>query len=366
VNHASLDVRRCETLEEIGPEAWDDLVSRCARASIFQGYGWNAAWWGTMRPERSRAVVIAARRAGRLVGVAPLFFAGRQRDGDAPIRFIGHGNADYLDFLVDGSVPGTTEALFTAILRIDDPWTVFEAVEMPEWSRLRQGIERGHVSAMRPRLVAQTPCPGATIEGRRDEFAALARKKSLRRHASALAKEGAVAVQHLTEGDAILAALDGFFDQHVARWEGTPYPSLFREERCREFYRAMTRALAPRGEVVLTVLRAGDRAVAHHFGLLQDRRFIWYKPSFDPALARCSPGEVLLQELIRYCTERDCVELDFTRGDEPFKHRFADHVGVNNSYVWRRRRAALLQRGAHGLRRVLGVARGWFRRPHCF
>ena len=52
-------------------------------------------------------------------------------------------------------------------------------------------------------------------------------------------------------------------------------------------------------------------------------RSFWYKPSFDPAFARRSPGEVLLRALIEQAHVEGATYFDFGLGDEAFKARFA-------------------------------------------
>jgi CelD/BcsL family acetyltransferase involved in cellulose biosynthesis len=69
-------------------------------------------------------------------------------------------------------------------------------------------------------------------------------------------------------------------------------------------------------------------------GLCSRDDFLWYKPSFDTALAECSPGEVLLKNLISHAQEKGFASLDFTRGAEAFKSRFSSQVDYNQSILW--------------------------------
>jgi CelD/BcsL family acetyltransferase involved in cellulose biosynthesis len=55
----------------------------------------------------------------------------------------------------------------------------------------------------------------------------------------------------------------------------------------------------------------------------------WYKPSFDPAYSRHSPGLVLLHYLVKDAVERGLDEFDFTVGAESFKLRFANEIRTN-------------------------------------
>jgi CelD/BcsL family acetyltransferase involved in cellulose biosynthesis len=91
---------------------------------------------------------------------------------------------------------------------------------------------------------------------------------------------------------------------------------------------------ADTGQLVFTEVRLDDAAVAFHFGFISEGDLIWYKPSFDPALSRVAPGEVLLRELLLLAGERGLTGFDFTRGDEAFKRRFADSERMAETYIF--------------------------------
>ena len=54
-----------------------------------------------------------------------------------------------------------------------------------------------------------------------------------------------------------------------------------------------------------------------------NRSFLWYKPTFDITLAKHSPGEVLLRQLLLRAIDEEADYFDFGLGDEAFKNRFA-------------------------------------------
>ncbi|HEU4419425.1 MAG TPA: GNAT family N-acetyltransferase, partial [Planctomycetota bacterium] len=76
-------------------------------------------------------------------------------------------------------------------------------------------------------------------------------------------------------------------------------------------------------------LRCGDTTVAYHFGFRRDVRFTWYKPTIHVDYWDEGPGEVLLKRLMEEARDTGVVEFDFTRGDEAFKRRFANHDRPN-------------------------------------
>src|SRR5204863_2143955 len=105
-------------------------------------------------------------------------------------------------------------------------------------------------------------------------------------------------VEHFQDGGEILPHLDEFFGQHLERWANTLSPSLFNDEVQLQFYRLITLGAANAGWLRFTRIEWKGRAIAFHFGFNYRGSFLWYKPTFAIDLARYSPGEVLLRQLL--------------------------------------------------------------------
>jgi CelD/BcsL family acetyltransferase involved in cellulose biosynthesis len=133
-------------------------------------------------------------------------------------------------------------------------------------------------------------------------------------------------VRHLRDGADIQSHLPSFFEQHITRWVDTPYPSLFNDTVQRAFYERLTEAAADAGWLRFTRLDWEGRPIAFHFGSCYRGAYLWYKPSFAIDLARRSPGEVLLRQMLLAAVEEGAHTFDFGLGDEAFKRRFATHV----------------------------------------
>ena len=77
---------------------------------------------------------------------------------------------------------------------------------------------------------------------------------------------------------------------------------------------------------LLSVLRVGDRIAAAHFGMRTHDTLHYWFPGYETDLARHSPGEILLAELIRAAAASGLVHLDLGKGDDQFKVKFSTHV----------------------------------------
>ena len=168
------------------------------------------------------------------------------------------------------------------------------------------------------------PAPALALQPDPTAGQAAVSKKSLVRHENGLRRTGELTVRTDLRGDQAAEAVEVLFDQHIARWSGTPHPSLFLDPAQKAFYRRLVAENAD----WLRVARIdwNGAPVAVHLGFHHRGRYLWYKPSFDIALARRSPGEVLLRQLIGAAMAEGAALFDFGIGDEAFKMRFATEV----------------------------------------
>jgi CelD/BcsL family acetyltransferase involved in cellulose biosynthesis len=336
-----------DRLDAIGPGPWNELWTRTEAPSVFARYEWADAWWRSFG--HGRAVrLYAVRESGRLVGLLPIAWPLAASDG--PAVLVGDEHADYAGILMDRTCPGIFGRLLERAcgeLGAASGLLVRDVRGDSSYAGALADIAAGRFS--RWRAVSSIPCPRTTLDPER--LQALVNKQSLKRHARQLAQRGQVEVRHMIDSDAILPCLEGFFAQHVARWQGTDSPSLFLAERNRNFYRDLAIGFSGSGQLVYTEIRLDARPVACHFGFVSEGDFIWYKPSFAPDLAQLSPGETLLRELLLYAHARGLRGFDFTRGGEAFKRRFADAERTASTFMFHPSRSgAAIARGQSLLR----------------
>jgi CelD/BcsL family acetyltransferase involved in cellulose biosynthesis len=109
-----------------------------------------------------------------------------------------------------------------------------------------------------------------------------------------------------------------------AQYKATGLGDMFADARNVELFRRL-RAL---GLVVVSSLSAGERLLAVHLGSLNDRRFGWWVPAYDPEFSRFSPGRLMMLELLKESHRLGHLEFDFLIGAEDYKFAFATHNRV--------------------------------------
>lgn len=314
-------------LSKLEPD-WQRLWALQPRPEVFMHLAWVCAFVEVYGPGKGIHCLVAESH-GKVCGILPLF-----RDDKNWLRFIGDPRSDYSDVLCDPADAVEVVSALTVHLK-KQPGLSLSAV--PEHALLWKSLQ----TAPHPFTIeGEEPCPAIQFDAEGLIAKDLLKKESLRRHEKKVAKLGPITMQRATTREEAHAFLPVLFNQHVARWRATSTPSMFEKPEHRRFYERLINDDVLWPLLDFRLVKAGDRDVATHFGFFHDRRFIWYKPSFDPELSSMGPGEVLLKYLIAAAAAEGAIEFDFTRGNEGFKQRFATVIRQN----YRIHRPTLIQR----------------------
>ncbi len=187
-------------------------------------------------------------------------------------------------------------------------WDVIELRDVPYGGRAEQlvalaardGFLTGRWESMRTPFVdlKDGPPPSAKL------------RQNLRSRRRRLEEVGPVRVEEL-EGGAIDAFLERGFALEAAGWKGREGTAIAKDPATRGFYRELAHEAARLGWLSLWGLSAGDRLVAFQFGLRAGGRQYLPKPAYDEGLGFCSPGQLLMEEVLESCRRRGLAEFDF-------------------------------------------------------
>ena len=298
----------------LGQEGWNALLRRGSSNVVFLTWEWQRAWWDSFN--RTGLMLLLAQSDGEPVALAPFFAE------DGFVYFVGSGGSDYLDFLGDISGEGVMDALLATAIEETTAFRSLVLYHVPEYSETGARL---HESAIRLRLSLDDEAGmiAPALDLKSDAAHAAPQKRSLLRHEKFFRREGGLEVLHFSSAEDIAPRLEGLFSQHIHRWSGTPFPSLFLDETQKRFYQRLTTLGSAAGWLRFTELRWKQMPIAFHFGSSYAGTYLWYKPSFNIALARHSPGEVLIRQLLLAAIEEGVHTFDFGLGDEAFKQRFA-------------------------------------------
>lgn len=313
---------------EMDGRTWNDLVLRSETSSVFQTYEWITSWWKVFGSQR-KPLIIAVYRDGQLAGLAPLMVE-PAFIGLSAIKFIGDGNADYCDFILAEPREPALRAILNYLATRRTEWCGICLNNIPQQSSTLEWLNPLCSGHDMPLLVRRyVDCPTLIFAQQQGGPDAVLRKDSLKRPYHYFRAHGEVSYTEITAPDEARAYLPQFFEQHIRRWQGSGSPSLFTNSRNREFYAELIERLMPTGWLVFSVVQFNQQPIAFHFGFEFAGRFLWYKPSFDTGYRKHSPGNLLLRFLLQRAIEHGNRELDFTIGNEEFKHRYSNALRRN-------------------------------------
>ncbi|MFF2923937.1 GNAT family N-acetyltransferase [Streptomyces celluloflavus] len=105
---------------------------------------------------------------------------------------------------------------------------------------------------------------------------------------------------------------------------------------------------------LLSVLYAGERPVAAHFGLRSESVLACWFPAYDPRYAKFSPGLVLHLRMAEAAAAASMAYLDLGRGEKGYKNSFKTReLPVSEGWVARRHPVALGHRARRAPVRAL-------------
>ncbi len=134
----------------------------------------------------------------------------------------------------------------------------------------------------------------------------------MRRKLARFAREQDCRFEVIAGPDQIEPGIAAYEQVYAKSWkEPEPYP---------RFNAALMRALAPGGALRLGLLWHGATPIAAQFWAVAYGRAIVFKLAHDEAHKPLSPGTVLTAMMLRRLLDEEHVsEIDFGRGDDPYK-----------------------------------------------
>lgn len=125
--------------------------------------------------------------------------------------------------------------------------------------------------------------------------------------------------------------LEEFLLVERAGWKGRKGTAASSDESLKRFFLLYTEKAARLGILRICFLRIDGKAVASQLAVEYADRFWVLKIGYDEAWARCSPGNLLMHETIRYAFDQGLEAYEFLGTNEPWIQVWteADHPHVS-------------------------------------
>jgi CelD/BcsL family acetyltransferase involved in cellulose biosynthesis len=165
----------------------------------------------------------------------------------------------------------------------------------------------------------QSPWLPVTGRGERERGLHPKFRTNLRRRRRKLATHGALTLVRAEGGTEAEAVLREGLALEASGWKGRQGTAIASSASTMRFYTAFAQRAEQQGWLSLYLLRLGERAVAFHYGLAYGRRYGVLKPAYDESLGACSPGHLLVEEVLEDLHARGFEEFDFLGPDMAWK-----------------------------------------------
>ena len=304
-----VDLAHCEDLGPVDLRRWRDMVrARHQRVSPFLDPAFARAV-AVVRP--ATRVAVTSNDRGEVIG-----YLAMEKRGRSAAAMLATGLADVQSFV---SAPGArlqvTQVLSrtgVSLLTFDHLLAGDEAACEHGWRRTRRA--RSAVVD----LAAGYPAYQAEVRSRSKSLL-----QSTARKARKLEREhGPVHLEPHVVDHGVLDRLLG--------WKSSQYRRTGRRDRFadpgnrRLVHDLLDQPVADPFGPAMSVLYAGERVVAAHFGMRSESTLAWWFPAYDPELSAYSPGLVLVTEILRALRAEGLTVLDLGKGDEPYKDRLSN------------------------------------------
>lgn len=322
---------RCFELPE-----WPTLLAQDPNRHIFATPEWNKVWWEEFK-EGKDLFVLAMKRSNETAALMPLYR--KMVDGERVLRFVGGIDlTDYLGPICAAEDRNEVAETLVAWLRDTDvPWDEFDAHNMPvPFGFAEFLVDHADRQGFGFLLDQEETTAVLVLPGDWDTYLAGLDSKErheLRRKQRRLNREHPEAAVRTATEETLEQDLKLFVEMHRGA-EGMK--GHFMKPEIATFFERVARAFLPLGWLRLDILEIGGRAVASSFGFELDKTFYLYNSSYEPDMARLSPGFVLVSELLKGAIERGFERFDFLRGPERYKYQLgAEALPLNNVRVLR-------------------------------
>ena len=305
--------------------AWDELEA-VAPASPYQTRRWLTRWLDVKAAGLSIQPMIVVVRDPGNVPLAVLPFGIRRRGRLNIAGFLGGRDSNFNLGLFRPGVSwdrgGVIELLRRAAAASGTSIDVFSLRNQPiAWDGIRNPLTLldGQPSPSFAHKVALGPEPRAFLQALLSKDT----RKKLRRKSERLAEIGAVEHRWAATPAERAACLDAFLDQRTARNLALGLSTSDLTDQRRFLEHASDPDVGP-AAVEVHGLHCGERIVATFFGTVHRGRFCGMAMSFDadPALARSSPGELMLVALLEAKCRQGLSIFDLGIGEARYKDTY--------------------------------------------
>lgn len=315
---------------------WDDLVNRCRVDRVFLSHAWFRTWWESFGGG-NQLHIITVRSRGRLVAAAPLMRTRALVYGirlDA-IQAIYNPHTPRYDLIVgDNRDPLLYRIIWKELIENGGSEAVI-LTQIPSSSATLPILE--DLAKHDGWLSGQWHAPASPFIPLNCDYDAFVKslkhssRCNLRKRYERLQRRGAVDVEVITDPADVAAAMADGLRIEASAWKGQQGTAIVCDPVVTEFYVRLAEREACAGRLQLTFLRVGGKRIAFSYLLRSERRLYAVKIGYDREYRTYSPGNMLLNLVVKEACAKQIEEYDFLGADDEWKFEW---TGSKRDHRW--------------------------------
>jgi len=307
---------------------WDALVT-ATRDEPFFRHDFIRSWIDNFAPDSQLRIILLRNGEGRLEAVLPLVER-RTRYYGLPVRELASAaNAHSCRSDLIAREPALAgPAVFEHLAR-DPSWDLIRLIDIPEGGAAFTLLEAARAAQFPTGVWESLRSPYVPLLANFEQLQQTLQSKfkaNVRRRRRKLEERGTVTVERFSGGLDLESRLEEGFRLEQSGWKGERGTAMAQDDATRGFYRELAQVAEAQQWLTLFFMRVDGRPVAFHYGLTHGGRYFLLKPGYDESLRECSPGQLLVDEVLRDCSARGLSEFDFLGPDMVWKRDWTSQV----------------------------------------
>ena len=295
---------------------WSSLETGC---NLFLIHDWLYTWWESYGGDNRLRIYVAEDEDGSILAILPLMLVGDE--GEAVLTQLGVSGSDYFGIISSADITAEMPEIFRYILSVES-YDKFVITNLRTDDPHTELLIRSVFSVFNDiELIKQGRIYFVDTSVSYEEYYN-SRSKNYRHKLNQIARH-ADKYNFRVITEYVPDTVNEIMELHKSRWLSDLQLSVFYDQRRHDFVHSVCSKFAKVGRLRIFVLENENRIRAYRLGFVHENVYYDWNTAFDLDCKVDSVGIQLCDRVIRYCCENDICELDFLRGEEEYKRRFA-------------------------------------------
>ncbi len=310
---------------------WDRLVDEAGIDHPYLRHGWMRAWWDTRGGTRGLYVLVV--HAGdQPLAIAPLMTDRAKMYGIPMRRLTGIGGAatERFDLIVKERPEDCCRAIWAHVSARADNWDVLELRQLTAQSH---GMTQLAKLAVEDRFLVgswrSTQSPYVPVKGAWAQYYGRLSKNhqsNMRRRRNGMNRLGRICCDVVTSDTNLERDVADCFRLEAAAWKGANGTAIVCRADTNAFYTRIIKAAAADGHLRLYFLTVDGRRIATTLAMAYRNKLFVMKLGYDPAFARYTPSQVLMEHILQQAWEHQLEEVDLLGETATWKECWTDET----------------------------------------